>query len=71
VSPKPIYPDGYYAENGDRNSQDGDFEEFHKQTLIRDQDEQLEGVSYTVGNLREQAREMGEELDDQVMSVIP
>jgi t-SNARE syntaxin family protein len=36
---------------------------------MRDQDEQLEGVSYTVGNLRQQARDMGEELEDQVMYV--
>jgi member of the syntaxin family of t-SNAREs len=36
---------------------------------MRDQDEQLEGVSYTVGNLRQQAREMGDELDDQVMYI--
>jgi member of the syntaxin family of t-SNAREs len=67
VSPKPTYPDGYSTSYGDRNSQDEDFEEFHQQTLMRNQDEQLEGVSYTVGNLQQQAREMGEELDDQVM----
>lgn len=36
---------------------------------MQDQDEQLDGVSYTVGNLRLQAREMGEELEDQVMYV--
>ena len=37
---------------------------------MQDQDEQLDGVGYTVGNLRQQAREMGEELDDQVMYII-
>jgi len=37
---------------------------------MQDQDEQLDGVQHTVGNLRQQAREMGEELDDQVMYVI-
>jgi member of the syntaxin family of t-SNAREs len=36
---------------------------------MQNQDEQLDGVSYTVGNLRQQAREMGEELEDQVMYV--
>ena len=71
MSPKPVYPDGYSADYIDRNSQDDDFEVFHQQTLMRDQDEQLQGVSYTVGNLQQQAREMGEELDDQVMYLIP
>jgi len=37
---------------------------------MQGQDEQLDGVQHTVGNLRQQAREMGEELDDQVMYVI-
>lgn len=71
MAPKPTYPDGYSAGYGDRGSQDDDYEEFHQQTLMRDQDEQLQGVGYTVGNLRQQAREMGEELDDQVMCHIP
>jgi t-SNARE syntaxin family protein len=34
---------------------------------MHSQDEQLEGVGYTVGNLRQQAREMGDELEDQAM----
>jgi member of the syntaxin family of t-SNAREs len=36
---------------------------------MQNQDEQLDDVSHTVGNLRQQAREMGEELDDQAMLV--
>ena len=52
--------------NGDEETDD-DLEAIREQALMRDQDEQLEGVSYTVGNLQQQAREMGEELDDQVM----
>ena len=68
MSPKPVYPDGYSTERGYRTSQDDDeFEELYQQTLMQNQDEQLEDVSYTVGNLRQQAREMGEELDDQAM----
>lgn len=67
MSPRPTYPDGYSRDYGERNSQDDDFEEFHQQTLMRSQDEQLEGVSHTVGNLRQQAQYMGEELEDQVM----
>jgi len=46
---------------------DDEFEQFQQETLMRDQDQQLEGVSVTVGNLQMQAREMGEELDDQAM----
>ena len=34
---------------------------------MHSQDEQLEGVSFTVGNLQQQAREMGDELEDQAM----
>ena len=68
ISPKPQYPEGYASDYQNRNYQnDDDLEEFHQQTLMRDQDEQLEGVSYTVGNLRQQAREMGDELEDQVV----
>ena len=67
MSPRPTYPDGYSRGYNDRNSQDDDFEGFHQQTLMRSQDEQLEGVSHTVGNLRQQAQYMGEELEDQVM----
>jgi hypothetical protein len=66
ISPQPQYPEDY----GDRNrnyQDDNEFEEFNQQTLMQNQDEQLEGVSYTVGNLRQQAREMGGELEDQVM----
>ena len=64
-----MYPDGYSADGRNRNFQedDEDFEEFHQQTLMHSQDEQLEGVGYTVGNLRQQAREMGDELEDQAM----
>jgi hypothetical protein len=64
-----MYPDGYSANGKNQNFQedDEDFEEFHQQTLIHNQDEQLDGVSYTVGNLRQQAREMGDELEDQAM----
>ena len=68
ISPKPQYAEGYATDYRNRNYQDDDdLEEFHQQMLMRDQDEQLEGVSYTVGNLQQQAREMGDELEDQVM----
>jgi hypothetical protein len=65
IAPKPQYPDGYGAAN--YQDDDDDLEAFHQQSIMQDQDEQLEDVGHTVGNLRQQAREMGEELDDQVM----
>ncbi|KAI5867187.1 hypothetical protein GGS23DRAFT_547239 [Durotheca rogersii] len=34
--------------------------------MMRDQDEQLDGVFTTVGNLRRQADDMGRELEEQV-----
>ncbi|KAH9265511.1 hypothetical protein BASA83_011107 [Batrachochytrium salamandrivorans] len=36
-----------------------------QQSLMREQDEQMDDVAVTVGNLREVARVMGDELDDQ------
>jgi member of the syntaxin family of t-SNAREs len=65
IAPKPQYPDGYGAAND--QDDDDDLEAFHQQSIMQDQDEQLEDVGHTVGNLRQQAREMGEELDDQVV----
>jgi hypothetical protein len=63
-----VYPEGYSSDYRNRNYQDtDDFEESHQQMLMQSQDEQLEGVSHTVGNLRQQAQEMGDELEDQVM----
>lgn len=48
--------------------QDDAYEEFEQQQqmqIMRDQDDQLEGVSTTVGNLRRQADDMGRELEEQ------
>lgn len=48
--------------------QDDAYEEFEQQQqmqMMRDQDDQLEGVSATVGNLRRQADDMGRELEEQ------
>ncbi|KAI5816940.1 syntaxin 6, N-terminal-domain-containing protein [Pyronema omphalodes] len=41
------------------------FEHQQQQTIMREQEQQLEGVSRTVGNLREQAFVMGRELEEQ------
>jgi hypothetical protein len=69
IAPRPVYADGYSTgyEDTANPDEDEEFEEFHQQSLMRNQDEQLEGVSVTVGNLQMQAREMGEELEDQAM----
>ncbi|KAI8998208.1 hypothetical protein BC832DRAFT_121742 [Gaertneriomyces semiglobifer] len=40
-------------------------EQEQQQLLMRDQDQQLDGVMHTVGNIREIAVVMGRELDDQ------
>lgn len=51
------------------DEEDGDgyaaFEEQRQQELLQEQDEQLESVFRTVGNLRMQADEMGRELEEQ------
>lgn len=50
------------AEGGDAY---GEFEQQQQLRMMEEQDEQLDGVFRTVGNLREQADEMGRELGEQ------
>ncbi|KAK6354732.1 hypothetical protein TWF696_003869 [Orbilia brochopaga] len=45
------------------------FEQLHQQELMRNQDEQLESVYRTVGNLRMQANDMSRELEDQAVII--
>ena len=54
-------------EEGGENEDDtyGEFEQQRQQEMLEEQDEQLEGVFRTVGNLRMQADEMGRELEEQ------
>jgi len=47
--------DGYYAE----------FEQQQQQQMMREQDQHLDGVFRTVGTLRQQADDMGRELEEQ------
>jgi uncharacterized protein YijF (DUF1287 family) len=42
-----------------------EFEQQEQQRIMNDQDQQLDGVFRTVGNLRQQADEMGRELEEQ------
>lgn len=55
-------PDG----ETDTNDYAAEFEREQQAVLMREQDEHLDGVLQTVGNLRRQADDMGRELDEQV-----
>lgn len=55
-------------DSDEENEDNGAYEEFEtqrQQEMLEEQDEQLEGVFQTVGNLRMQADEMGRELEEQ------
>ncbi|KAK0754534.1 t-SNARE [Schizothecium vesticola] len=57
------------GETGGDGDGDGDyaaeFEERQQQVMMREQDEHLDGVFQTVGSLRQQAADMGRELEEQ------
>jgi hypothetical protein len=55
-------PDG---EGGDTADYAAEFEREQQQMMMREQDEHLDGVFQTVGNLRRQADDMGRELEEQ------
>lgn len=56
---------GRGAEDDDDDNAYGEFEQQQQQEMMHEQDEQLDGVFRTVGNLRTQAEDMGRELEDQ------
>lgn len=60
-------PDAFHSDDEERG--DGDhyteFEQQRQMEILGEQDEALEGVFKTVGNLREQADAMGRELEEQ------
>lgn len=60
-------PGGYKTPSGDDDERDynEEFEHAQQLTMMRDQDQDLEGVFRTVGNLRQQADDMGRELEEQ------
>lgn len=64
------HPNAFALDEGGAGGEgDDSYAEFeHNQQLqmMRDQDEQLDGVFVTVGNLRRQADDMGRELEEQV-----
>ncbi|EPE05369.1 snare domain-containing protein [Ophiostoma piceae UAMH 11346] len=56
-----------FAIDGD-NDNDDNYEQFEREQqlqMMHDQEEHLEGVFQTVGNLRQQANDMGRELEEQ------
>lgn len=61
-------PGGYQTPRGDDEAPDYNEEFEHQQqlTMMREQDQDLDGVFRTVGNLRQQADDMGRELEEQV-----
>lgn len=73
--PNPTEFDAALEEEEERGrSRNGDdyyasMEQQRQSELMHEQDEQLDGVFRTVGNLRQQADEMGRELEDQAMMI--
>jgi hypothetical protein len=51
---------------GDSGDSFGAFEQQRQAEILQEQDEALDGVFRTVGNLRQQAGDMGRELEEQV-----
>ena len=51
--------------NGEGSDAYEDFEQEQQLRIMHEQDEQLDGVFHTVGNLRQQADDMGRELEEQ------
>ena len=57
--------DGGGDGDGDDNDNYAEFEQQQQMHMMREQDEHLDGVFQTVGNLRRQADDMGRELEEQ------
>ena len=53
------------GQDGDRRDYNAEFEHEQQLTMMAEQDTQLDGVFRTVGNLRQQADDMGRELEEQ------
>lgn len=59
-------PDSPVDEAGNGGDHYGAFEQQRQAEILQEQDEALDGVFRTVGNLRQQAGDMGRELEEQV-----
>lgn len=62
-------PAEFETEDGEGDDYYAQMEEQRQVELMHEQDEQLDGVFRTVGNLRQQANDMGRELEDQTMMI--
>ena len=58
-------PPSAFEEDGDGGDDYGAFEQQRQVEMMHEQDEALDGVFKTVGTLRQQADEMGRELEEQ------
>ncbi|ORY71215.1 SNARE domain-containing protein [Pseudomassariella vexata] len=58
-------PNAFAIGDGDEGDNYTEFEHRQQTLMMRDQDETLDGVAMTVGNLRRQADDMGRELEEQ------
>ncbi|KAL2363469.1 hypothetical protein RJZ56_003639 [Blastomyces dermatitidis] len=61
-----LHDDHLLGDDGEREDYYAEFEEQRQQELMAEQDQQLDGVFQTVGTLRQQADDMGRELEEQV-----
>ncbi|PGH01100.1 hypothetical protein GX51_05415 [Blastomyces parvus] len=61
-----LQDDHLLGDDGEREDYYAEFEEQRQQELMAEQDQQLDGVFQTVGTLRQQANDMGRELEEQV-----
>ncbi|KAJ5134545.1 hypothetical protein N7448_000437 [Penicillium atrosanguineum] len=69
--PNPTEFDAALDEEEGRGGEDyyASMEQQRQTELMHEQDEQLDGVFHTVGNLRQQANDMGRELEDQAIMI--
>lgn len=69
--PNPTEFDAALDEEEQRGGDDyyASMEQHRQSELMHEQDEQLDGVFRTVGNLRQQANDMGRELEDQAVMI--
>ncbi|KAK3325430.1 syntaxin 6 [Apodospora peruviana] len=58
-------PSSFAIADGDTEDYAAEFEQQQQQQIMREQDQHLDGVFQTVGNLRRQADDMGRELEEQ------
>jgi t-SNARE syntaxin family protein len=66
VSKAPLaHPDSFGAAEGEEDDEYGQFQEQRQMEMMHEQDQALDGVFQTVGNLRLQADTMGRELEEQ------